>query len=78
MTALAMEHPGYGWETNVGYGTAAHCAALTRLGVTAHHRRSFTPVRNALNPNEIDVATRVNQDAFPWGEFETLTTAGSS
>lgn len=78
MTALAMAYPGYGWETNVGYGTAEHCSALTRLGVTAHHRRSFAPVRNALNPNEIDVATRVTQDAFPWGELETLTTAGSS
>ncbi|MFN4090623.1 MAG: ribonuclease HII [Alphaproteobacteria bacterium] len=68
MTALAAEHAGYGWETNVGYGTREHCAALLRLGPTPHHRRSFAPVRNALNPNEIDAATRVTQDALPWGE----------
>jgi Ribonuclease HII len=48
MLALAEEHPGYGWETNAGYGTAAHLDALRRLGVTPHHRRSFAPVHNIL------------------------------
>lgn len=44
MAALARDHPGYGWETNQGYGTAAHRDGLDRLGVTIHHRRSFKPV----------------------------------
>ena len=44
MTALAREYPGYGWETNAGYGTAQHRAALVTLGPTVHHRRSFAPV----------------------------------
>ncbi len=44
MTRLALEHPGYGWERNAGYGTAEHQAGLARLGVTAHHRRSFRPI----------------------------------
>lgn len=44
MAALARECPGYGWETNAGYGTAQHRAALIRLGPTVHHRRSFAPV----------------------------------
>jgi ribonuclease HII len=48
MDALAAEHPAYGWETNRGYGTAAHRAALERFGVTQHHRRSFRPIRNIL------------------------------
>ena len=48
MARLALEHPGYGWETNQGYGTAVHRAALERLGVTPHHRRSFRPVHNIL------------------------------
>ena len=48
MTALAASHPGYGWETNMGYGTAAHRDAMARLGVTPHHRRSFAPVRDQL------------------------------
>ena len=48
MARLALEHPGYGWERNAGYGTAEHQAGLARLGVTTHHRRSFRPVRERL------------------------------
>ncbi len=48
MRSLAAQHPGYGWETNMGYGTAEHCEALVRLGATRHHRRSFAPVRERL------------------------------
>ncbi len=68
MVALAREHPGYGWETNVGYSTPEHYAGLARLGPNAHHRRSFAPVRNALTLLDIDAATRVTQDAAPWTE----------
>lgn len=51
MAALAQDFPGYGWETNAGYGTPGHNRALAALGVTPHHRRSFAPVRNLLlNP----------------------------
>ncbi|MCA0246512.1 MAG: ribonuclease HII [Proteobacteria bacterium] len=45
MAALATVFPGYGWETNRGYGSAAHLEALKLLGPTPHHRRSFAPVR---------------------------------
>jgi ribonuclease HII len=41
-------HPGYGWASNKGYGTADHRAALARLGPTPLHRRSFAPVAQAL------------------------------
>jgi hypothetical protein len=43
MRRLALRYPGYGWETNVGYGTPEHVAALGQLGPTPHHRRSFVP-----------------------------------
>jgi len=49
MRGLAARYPGYGWERNVGYATAEHGAAIRRLGVTAHHRRSFAPVRLAIS-----------------------------
>lgn len=49
---LAGRYPGYGWERNVGYGTAEHQAALQTLGVTRHHRRSFAPIRTALEKND--------------------------
>lgn len=45
MRVLATRYPGYGWEKNAGYPTAEHGAALGRLGLTPHHRRSFAPVR---------------------------------
>ncbi|MBO6603731.1 MULTISPECIES: ribonuclease HII [Paracoccaceae] len=48
MVALAQQHPGYGWERNMGYPTAEHLGALRRLGVTPVHRRSFRPVHNIL------------------------------
>ncbi len=45
MKRLAVRYPGYGWETNMGYGTAEHRAALERLGPTPHHRRTFGGVQ---------------------------------
>lgn len=48
MIALADEFPGYGWETNMGYGTKGHQDGLARHGVTPHHRRTFRPIHNIL------------------------------
>jgi ribonuclease HII len=48
MTALDQRFPGYGWARNAGYGTAQHRAAIAEIGITAHHRRSFRPIRNYL------------------------------
>jgi ribonuclease HII len=45
LRALHRRYPGYGWETNAGYGTAGHLSALTERGPTPHHRRSFRPLR---------------------------------
>ena len=45
MVRLAVEFPGYGWESNKGYPSPAHLAALRRLGPSEQHRRSFRPVR---------------------------------
>ncbi len=42
MRALARRYPGYGWETNVGYGTPQHRAAIRERGFTPHHRMSFS------------------------------------
>jgi ribonuclease HII len=41
MRRLAARHPGYGWETNAGYGAARHLAAIIALGPTRHHRMTF-------------------------------------
>ena len=41
MQRLAVRYPGYGWESNAGYGTPAHIAGLRERGLTAHHRVTF-------------------------------------
>jgi ribonuclease HII len=48
MAEQSTHYPGYGFEKHVGYGTAAHSAALKLLGVTDMHRKSFKPVRALL------------------------------
>ena len=44
MAAAAQDFPGFGWERNMGYGTAQHLAALRQYGPTPLHRTSFAPV----------------------------------
>jgi ribonuclease HII len=44
MRELARDHPHYGWESNMGYGTRVHLEALRSHGPSPHHRRSFAPV----------------------------------
>ena len=48
MAKLAETWPGYGWETNRGYGSEEHLLALQCLGPTPHHRMSFSPLNRLL------------------------------
>ena len=41
MEELAKEYPQYGFEIHKGYGTKAHYAALTELGASPVHRKTF-------------------------------------
>ena len=41
MEALALQYPGYGFEKHKGYPTAAHRAAIIKLGPCPIHRMSF-------------------------------------
>ena len=44
MREAALHWPHYGWDRNMGYGTAEHLEALRRHGPSPIHRRSFAPV----------------------------------
>jgi ribonuclease HII len=44
MHRLAVRYPGYGWHTNVGYGTEEHQEGIQTLGPTRHHRLTFAPL----------------------------------
>lgn len=48
LTSLAAEYPGYGLDRHKGYPTVEHREALRQLGPTPLHRRSYAPVREAL------------------------------
>ena len=48
MQQLGLEHPEYGFERHAGYGTAHHLTAIQTHGVTPHHRRSFSPIKELL------------------------------
>ena len=48
LIAYETAYPGYGFARHKGYGTEAHRAALAHLGPCALHRRSFRPLREAL------------------------------
>jgi ribonuclease HII len=46
--ALHAQFPKYGFATHKGYGTAEHMAALKEHGAAPVHRKSFAPVRIAI------------------------------
>jgi ribonuclease HII len=48
LIALALDYPGYGFESHKGYPTAQHRRALRTMGPCPAHRRSYAPVKAAL------------------------------
>ena len=48
MQQMAERYPHYGFEKNVGYGTAAHIEGLKKHGITPIHRRSYKPIKEFL------------------------------
>ncbi|MBT2681335.1 ribonuclease HII [Bacillus sp. ISL-35] len=48
MKELGLRFPQYGFQANMGYGTAEHLNALREHGVTDHHRKTFAPVRECI------------------------------
>ena len=49
MRKLHDAYPAYGFAQHMGYGTAAHLAALKAHGACPQHRRSFAPVKLVLD-----------------------------
>lgn len=41
MLRLSKKHPNYAWQSNMGYPTQAHRAAIKAFGTTPFHRMSF-------------------------------------
>lgn len=62
MQEYSRQYPGYGFETNMGYGSQQHSDGLAAQGLCSIHRRSFHPMKNyviddvPLVPPEEEVA----------------------
>ena len=41
---LGKNFKDYNWNKNYGYGTKQHIKAIKRLGITPHHRKTFSPI----------------------------------
>jgi ribonuclease HII len=48
ITKLAKNNKGYHWDKNFGYGTKKHLKAIKSLGVTIHHRKTFSPINKIV------------------------------
>lgn len=63
MCRLGSAYPDWGHESHKGYGTPQHRAALTRLGPSVHHRRSFAPVRISMGEDVPEVMVQLELGA---------------
>lgn len=66
MASLDSIVPGYAFAAHAGYGTAAHQAALGRLGPSPLHRMSFAPLAalsTALSPTVLTSGHRAEDAA---------------
>lgn len=48
MKELHQEYPDYHFASNMGYGTQEHLVALKECGITIHHRKSFSPIKEMV------------------------------
>ena len=48
MKKLHKKYSNYGWDRNKGYPTKLHRDAISRYGITPHHRKSFTLINNQM------------------------------
>ncbi|MEH7456887.1 ribonuclease HII [Bacillus sp. JJ1127] len=48
MKELGKEHPEYGFEQHMGYGTKQHLQAIETYGVLEEHRKTFAPIKDMI------------------------------
>jgi ribonuclease HII len=58
MLKIHEQYPQYNFAQHKGYGTPEHLAALDQYGPSPIHRKSFAPVRQALEPVQVEFAIR--------------------
>ena len=53
MHDLAAQFPMYAWDKNAGYPTPEHLRAIEKYGINEHYRKTYKPVKERINKNEI-------------------------
>lgn len=48
MNDLHLQHAHYCWNSNAGYGTPEHLDAISKHGITPHHRKTFSPIKDMI------------------------------
>ena len=48
INTLSKKNKGYYWDKNFGYGTKQHLEAIKNLGITNHHRKTFSPIKKLI------------------------------
>lgn len=72
MEELHVQYPDYGFDGHKGYPTPVHLEALSRLGATIHHRRSFRPVQEAIDSVGMNTQGAHNELHYPADLFENI------
>lgn len=49
MLSLAQDFPEFEWHKNKGYATKAHIEAIAEYGITTHHRRNISSIKNSTH-----------------------------
>lgn len=71
MCRLAARYPAYGWETNAGYTTRDHMAALAEYGPSPHHRRTYARIRALIEGEQLAFQLEVVASALRTEEQPT-------
>lgn len=53
MQDLSKRFPQYDWDKNAGYPTKQHLQAIDKYGINEHYRKTYRPVKERLEKNEI-------------------------
>lgn len=59
MMEFAKIYPQYGFDKHKGYGTREHIAAIKKFGVSPIHRKSFEPIKNLLDLDDLFPETKI-------------------
>lgn len=53
MRELSKQFPQYDWDKNAGYPTQQHLQAIDKYGINEHYRKSYRPIKERIEKNEI-------------------------